>query len=95
MQHFSGHFHSKMTVSPIAIQPKFVYGLRSDIKGNIQFLENQEVVYPVAGVIAIHDYKLHKQTFLRLAESNVPTVIALSPNRKLLAISEWNQSKKT
>lgn len=80
--------------APIAIQPKFVYGLRSDIKGNIHFLENQEVVYPVAGVIAIHDYKIHKQTFLRLAENHTPTVIVISPNRKLLAISEWNKLKK-
>lgn len=84
----------KMTVSSVGIQPKIVYGLRSDIKGNIHFLENQEVVYPVAGVIAIHDYKIQKQTFLRLAANNVPTVIAISPNRKLLAISEWNQLKK-
>lgn len=84
----------KMT-SPISIQPKFVYGLRSDIKGNIHFLENQEVIYPVAGVVAIHDYKTHKQKFLRLAVNHKPTVIALSPNRKLLAIAEWNQIKHT
>lgn len=84
-----------MTGPPITIQPKLVYGLRSDIKGNIHFLENQEVIYPVAGVIAIHDFKLHKQTFLRLAVNHVPKVIAISPNRKLLAISEWNELKKT
>lgn len=82
-------------MSAIGIQPKSVYGLRSDVKGNIHFLENQEVIYPVAGVVAIHDYKLSKQTFLRLAPNHAPTVIILSPNRKLLAISEWNESKKT
>lgn len=81
--------------APIAIQPKFVYGLRTDIKGNIHFTENQEVIYPVAGVIAIHDYKIQKQTFLRLAENQTPTVIAISPNRKLLAISEWSRAKQT
>lgn len=79
----------------ISVQPKFVYGLRSDIKGNIHFLENQDVIYPVAGVIAIHDFKAHKQTFLRLAENHEPTVITLSPNRKLLAISECNKLKHT
>lgn len=83
-----------MTAPRIAVQPKFVYGLRSDIKGNIHFLDNQDVIYPVAGVIAIHDFKVHKQTFLRLAENHVPTVIAISPNRKLLAISEWNTVKQ-
>lgn len=70
-----------------------MYGIRSDIKGNIHFLENQEVIYPVAGVIAIHDFRIHKQTFLRLAENHVPKVIAISPNRKLLAVSEWNTLK--
>lgn len=84
-----------MSAAPITIQPKFVYGLRSDIKGCICFLENHEVIYPVAGVIAIHDFKLHKQKFLRLAENHIPTVIVISPNRKLLAISEWNNLKKT
>lgn len=83
-----------MSAPRIAVQPKFVYGLRSDIKGNIHFLDNRDVIYPVAGVIAIHDFKVHKQTFLRLAENHVPTVIAISPNRKLLAISEWNTLKQ-
>lgn len=84
-----------MSSHRIQIQPKFVYGLRSDIKGNIHFLDNQDVIYPVAGVIAIHDFKAHKQTFLRLAENHVPTVITLSPNRKMLAISEYNTAKQT
>lgn len=55
-----------MSTHRISVQPKFVYGLRSDIKGNIHFLDNQDVIYPVAGVIAIHDFKTQKQTFLRL-----------------------------
>lgn len=79
-----------MSSTVVGLQPKFVYGLRSNVKGNIHFLENQSIVYPVAGVIAIHDYKNFKQTFLRLTENHEPTVIAISPNRKLLAIAEWN-----
>lgn len=81
-----------MASTAVGLQPKFVYGLRADVKGNIHFLENQSIVYPVAGVIAIHDYKNHKQTFLRLAENHDPTVIAISPNRRLLAISEWDKT---
>lgn len=81
-----------MSIAPVSLQPKFVYGLRSDIKGNVHFLESQEIVYPVAGVIAIHDSKNHKQKFLRLSNKSVPTVIAISPNRKTIAISEWIES---
>lgn len=83
-----------MSSPSVSLQPKFVFGLRSDVKGNIHFLENQNIVYPVSGVIAIHDFERHKQTFLRLIDNNTPTVIAISPNRKLLAIAEWNEITK-
>lgn len=78
----------------ISIQPKTVYGLRSDVKGNIHFTAKHEVIYPVSGVIAVHDYSTNKQKFLRLAENNVATIIAISPNRKSLAISERNELSK-
>lgn len=76
--------------APITVQPKYVYGLQALVQGNIHFTEKDEVIYPVAGVIAIHDYKNKKQKFLRLAEHNEVKIIAMSPNRKLLALSQWN-----
>lgn len=81
---------------PVTILPKVVFGLRTDIKGNIHFTSKQEVIYPVSGVIAIHDYDNKKQKFLRLAEKMAPTIISMSPNRKMLAIAERNEiSDKT
>lgn len=80
-----------VTVSSVSIQPKFVYGLRSNVVGNIHFTLKGEVIYPVAGVIAIHNYTTQKQKFLRLVEHHVPQIIAISPNRKILAIAEWNE----
>ena len=76
---------------PISLQPKMVFGLRTDIKGNIHFTTKSEVIYPVAGVIAIHDYSTNKQKFLRLTEKLCPTIIAMSPNRKMLAIAERHE----
>lgn len=76
-------------ISPaINIQPRNVFGLRSDILGNINFTNKQEVIYPVAGVLAIHDYRSGKQKFLRFAERSRPKIISLSPNKKLLAVGE-------
>lgn len=77
-------------VSSVSIQPKYVYGLRSNVTGNIHFTPKGEVIYPVAGVIAIHDFNTHKQMFLRLIEHHIPKIITISPNRKMLAIAEWN-----
>lgn len=79
-----------VAVSAVSIQPKYVFGLRSNVKGNIHFSLKEEVIYPVAGVIAIHNFTSHKQKFLRLVENHVPKIMTISPNRKMLAIAEWN-----
>ena len=49
----------------ISIIPKNAYGLRTDIQGNVHFTLKQEIIYPVAGVLAIHDFTTNKQKFLR------------------------------
>lgn len=73
--------------SPLSIQPKFVFGLQLSIKGNVHFTAKNEVIYPVAGVIAIHDFESAKQKFLRLSDGHGIDIIAVSPNKKLLAVS--------
>lgn len=75
-------------VVPVGIQPRNVFGLRTDVKGNVNFTNKQEVIYPVAGVLAIQDFTTNRQKFLRFAEHSQPTVIAMSPNRKLLGVGE-------
>lgn len=50
---------------PISIVPKNVFGLRTDILGNVHFTTKQEIIYPVAGVLAVHDFTTNKQKFLR------------------------------
>lgn len=79
---------SKNTVSPVTIQPKNVFGIRNDVKGNVNFTVKQEVLYPVGGILAIHDYETDKQKFLRFNENSVPLVIAMSPNKKFIAVAE-------
>lgn len=76
----------------INLRPKAIYGLRTDIVGNIHFSLQQEVIYPVEGALAFHDYVACKQRFLRLPEGTVPLHIQISPHRKWLAVLE--QSKK-
>lgn len=79
---------TKNSVSPVTIQPKNVFGIRVDVKGNVNFTVKQEVMYPVAGILAIHDYETNKQKFLRFNENSVPLVIAMSANKKFIAVAE-------
>lgn len=78
----------RTSMGTISIAPKNVFGIRSNVKGNINFTLKEEVIYPVAGVLSIHDYKTNKQKFLRFAENSVPEIIALSPNRKMIGVAE-------
>ncbi|ALC42004.1 CG4329 [Drosophila busckii] len=72
----------------VVIRPKLIYGLRTDVIGNVHFNLSREVVYPVEGVLAFHDFVSNKQRFLRFPEDTRPEVIALSSHRKLLAVLE-------
>lgn len=56
---------SAKSAPAISIQPRYVYGLQTNARGNIHFTLKQEVIYPVAGVLAFQDFVTNKQTFLR------------------------------
>ncbi|KAH8299350.1 hypothetical protein KR044_000556, partial [Drosophila immigrans] len=75
-------------VNSVVIRPRLIYGLRTDVIGNIQFNLNKEVMYPVEGVLAFHDFVTNKQRFLRFPEDTRPEIIALSSHRKLMAVLE-------
>lgn len=49
----------------VGLQPKRVFGLRTDVAGNVQFTGGQDVVYPAAGVLVVQDFVTNKQRYLR------------------------------
>lgn len=53
------------SINTVGLRPKHIYGLRTNVVGNIHFNLQQEVVYPVEGVLAFHDFVENKQRFLR------------------------------
>lgn len=81
------------TNASVVIRPRIIYGLRTDVIGNIQFNLNKEVMYPMEGVLAFHDYVTNKQRFLRFPEDTQPEIIVLSTHRKLMAVMERSVKK--
>ncbi|XP_035778469.1 cilia- and flagella-associated protein 57-like [Anopheles albimanus] len=79
----------------ISIVPKNAYGLRTDIMGNVHFTLKQEIIYPVAGVLAFHDFVSYKQKFLRFPQNSHPERIVISPNRKFIAVAERTNDNKS
>lgn len=64
------------------LQPYVLLGLEKGIRGNIHFLTNDEVIYPVGTVVTIHNYADKKQRYIKLAERGKNlTQINVSPNK--------------
>lgn len=64
------------------LQPKLVLGLRTKPKGNVQYIGDDDIVYPVGAVLAVHNYVLNKQKFIKLPErGNNVNLITVSPNK--------------
>ncbi|XP_066249993.1 cilia- and flagella-associated protein 57 [Euwallacea similis] len=82
---------SLTTTLPI-LEPRLIAGLETSIKGNIHFLSDDEVVYPVGSVVAVHNLKVKKQKYIKLSEKGKNlTHVAVSPDKKLIAIVETTE----
>ncbi|XP_050311353.1 cilia- and flagella-associated protein 57 [Anthonomus grandis grandis] len=69
--------------------PRLIAGLETNVKGNIHFLTDDEVIYPVGAVVTVHNPHVKKQKFIKLSDKGKNlTHIALSPDKKLIAIVE-------
>jgi hypothetical protein len=50
---------------PISVAPKRVFGLRTEVVGNIHFTSGNEIVYPAAGTLVLEDFITNKQKYMR------------------------------
>lgn len=64
------------------LDPKFFFGLTTQVNGNCLFLTENDIVYPASGVLVIYDINHHKQKYIQLAEpQKVITAMALCINK--------------
>ncbi|XP_044759161.1 cilia- and flagella-associated protein 57 [Coccinella septempunctata] len=77
------------TASLPILQPRLLLGLQTHLQGNAQFISDEEILYPVGSVLALHNINQKRQKYIRLPEKgkNV-TSIVVSPNKKLIAVVE-------
>lgn len=64
------------------LQPRLLLGLQTHLQGNAQFISDEEILYPVGSVLALHNINQKRQKYIRLPEKgkNV-TSIVVSPNK--------------
>ncbi|XP_045476478.1 cilia- and flagella-associated protein 57 [Harmonia axyridis] len=71
------------------LQPRLLLGLQTHMQGNAQFISDEEILYPVGSVLALHNINQKRQKYIRLPErgKNVTSVV-VSPNKKLIGVVE-------
>ena len=68
---------------------RHIFGLRGDVKDNIHFVEENTIIYPVGHTVVSYNVETKVQRFTPGSpESEGITALAVSPNKKFLAIAE-------
>ena len=68
---------------------RHIFGLRGDVKDNVHYVDEAALVYPAGHNIVIHNLESKQQQFMPLpAESEGLLGLALTPNRRFLAVTE-------
>jgi mRNA degradation ribonuclease J1/J2 len=68
---------------------RHVFGLKGSVKDNIHFLEDVTVVYPAGRNVIVYNTEQKTQRFIAgTPESDGISAIAISANRKLIAVAE-------
>lgn len=73
----------------VSVQPRFMFGLKGDVKNNIHYLDDNRILYPCGHNIVIFNTDDKSQLYIPGIEgSEGITALALSPSRRFLAVCE-------
>lgn len=76
-------------------QPRHIFGLRSDVTGNLAYFDEQTIVYPSGTNCILYNMDQKAQKFIQGSEkSKGMTAMAISPNRRYVAVAERSDKEK-
>ena len=71
------------------MQPRFSFGLKGDVNGNVCYLDEQTIIYPAGTNLVLFNIDQKTQRFLAFGTGgDGATALAVSPNRRYAAIAE-------
>jgi WD40 repeat protein len=80
---------TQVNPSNVAVQPRFFFGVKGDVKNNVLFLDDNVVAYPCGHNVVVYYISEKMQRFIPGIEgSQGITALALSASRKFLAVCE-------
>jgi len=76
-------------------QLRHIFGLRREVNGNVAYYDEQTIVYPSGSNCVLYNIDQKQQKFIQGSEkSHAMTAMALSQNRRYVAIAEKGDSDK-
>lgn len=63
------------------LQSRVLYGLKTDVVGNVHYISDTDILYPVGSALAIHNFSQRRQRLLRLPDKRQINIIAVTPNK--------------
>ncbi|VDO59646.1 unnamed protein product [Schistosoma margrebowiei] len=73
---------------------KHIFGYRTGISGSVVWLDDQTIVYPCGSNLVLYNLEQKTQKFIAgLEKSEGMTALAISPNRRYIAVSEKTLDK--
>ncbi len=77
-------------------QAKFSFGLKGDVANNVWYLDEQTILYPSGANLVLFNVDLKQQKFIPCtAGSEGMTALAVSPNKRYVAMAEKKNEKPT
>ncbi len=77
-------------------QAKFSFGLKGDVANNVWYLDEQTVIYPSGANLVLFNVDQKLQKFIPCtAGSEGITALAVSPNKRYVAMAEKKSEKPT
>ncbi len=77
-------------------QAKFSFGLKGDVANNVWYLDEQTILYPSGANLVLFNVDLKQQKFIPCtAGSEGMTALAVSPNKRYVAMAEKKSEKPT
>lgn len=68
---------------------RYVWGLRTDVKDNVQVVSDTMIVIPAGHNVVINNFDTHQQQFIQPpADSEGITGLAITPNQRHIAVTE-------
>jgi len=83
------------TMSISVAQLRHIFGLQREVTGNVAYHDEQTIVYPSGTNCVLYNIDQKQQKFIQGSEKSRPmTAMALSQNRRYVAIAERGDKEK-